>query len=142
MIRLAVILVFLALPVLADELPVAKIDRSQSFETVEAAVEATLNTLDNHRYEWAGAIFECNEAFKSTSPITTGSQHEMSYRIRKPKNCRIVALWHSHPYDPFNKTSFAPSCTDYKIRDQYNLRSFVSITPDMFKELEKTPKHC
>jgi proteasome lid subunit RPN8/RPN11 len=82
------------------------------FKTIDAAAVAGITSITaiSKDFEYAGVVFEYkNEGESSpryyfTQPITTQSDGAVgTFNIVTPKGSKIVALFHTHPYAPFNE---------------------------------------
>lgn len=84
----------------ADNLPVAKVGNLYKFESHDSAARAALKAAVrvSKQYEVGGLVIQCGEWFAYTDPVTNRSTVRVHYRYEFPSECKIAALYHTHPH--------------------------------------------
>jgi len=98
-------------------------------EAAHAAISFTLPLAT--RYEYGGAIVQCEDKFHFTEPMTSHSRDSLDLAVRTPATCTLVATFHTH------QRSHRPSPADLAMTKRLRVTLYIGVVKDrsIVKEL-------
>jgi hypothetical protein len=112
---------------IADVIPVSLPETTQ-YTSVQDAAVAGLNEAigDSTKNEFAGAVFQCGDTYGYTQPVSNKDEGKFAIRVRMPPRCKLVGIFHTHPYGGDEYTDmFSPA--DVDTARALNVKSFIYV---------------